>query len=383
MAPEQAMGQTDRIDARSDQFALATITYELIAGRCAFTGKTIPTLLYQLVHEEPAPIVVNGRALPPSVDAVIRRGLAKEPANRFASVIDFARAFDAAVTESAAAGWAAPVVAASPVPVVAAFPATVPQGTAPVTKSPARPADTTLGTSVGEAPARARNLKPVVAIGSAAIVAVGLVLGLALRGHSPQEGGAAAPSVGAVGAKVPEPPVGSLVGSSTVPAFPPIPSAPAPAPASAAAAAAGAAAEVTIDVADAPPSLVVSVDGAQVGPPPVQLIRGSGRHELLFEAPGYRPYAKQLDSTQDLTLVLPLKRKPGGGGAGPRTASPSTLPSDQARNVPAAAEPPSSYEASSSAPAEKRKPGRFRKGVETGVDSVSNFAKRHFGSSSK
>jgi serine/threonine protein kinase len=86
MAPEQALGRIDEIDARTDQFALAAIAYEALTGHEPFRGQSPSAVLYQVVHEEPPPMLRYNPLLPPAVEAVIRRGLAKRREERFASV---------------------------------------------------------------------------------------------------------------------------------------------------------------------------------------------------------------------------------------------------------------------------------------------------------
>ena len=56
MSPEQAEGKTDELDAASDQFSLAAIVYEMLTGRKAFSGETLASVAYQIVHATPAPI---------------------------------------------------------------------------------------------------------------------------------------------------------------------------------------------------------------------------------------------------------------------------------------------------------------------------------------
>jgi len=97
MAPEQACGQRERIDHRSDQFSLAAIAYALMTGREPFTGDDPIAVLYQVVHREPpAPSEVN-RALEDAVSDVIVRGLSKNPEDRYAGVLELAAALRAAV----------------------------------------------------------------------------------------------------------------------------------------------------------------------------------------------------------------------------------------------------------------------------------------------
>src|SRR6476661_4680092 len=56
MSPEQAAGRIDDIDHRTDQWAVACIAYELIAGRPPFVGENVASLLYQVVHQAPSPL---------------------------------------------------------------------------------------------------------------------------------------------------------------------------------------------------------------------------------------------------------------------------------------------------------------------------------------
>jgi serine/threonine-protein kinase len=99
MAPEQAQGRRDEIDHRTDQFALAALTYMLLTGREPFRGDTAVTILYQVVHQEPDPM---GRWVDwpcRRVDRVVRRGMAKDRDDRFPSVMDFARALEEAIAQ--------------------------------------------------------------------------------------------------------------------------------------------------------------------------------------------------------------------------------------------------------------------------------------------
>ncbi len=81
MSPEQAEGET--LDARSDLFSLGAVLYELLTGKKAFPGRDLPTVLLRLAHEDPvAPSALNP-GLPPALDAVVARALAKERAARY------------------------------------------------------------------------------------------------------------------------------------------------------------------------------------------------------------------------------------------------------------------------------------------------------------
>jgi serine/threonine-protein kinase len=97
MAPEQAKGETE-LDHLTDQWALACISYEMLAGRPPFIGDDTAALLYQVVHEEPGRLSNFVKDLPPEVERVIQRALAKEPSERFPNVTAYARALEAAAT---------------------------------------------------------------------------------------------------------------------------------------------------------------------------------------------------------------------------------------------------------------------------------------------
>jgi len=91
----------DEIDLRTDEWALASITWEMLSGRCPFTGEDVASLLYQIVHEDPPPLAATVPGLSPEVDEVLRMALAKRRENRFASVGAFARALESAILGSA------------------------------------------------------------------------------------------------------------------------------------------------------------------------------------------------------------------------------------------------------------------------------------------
>jgi serine/threonine protein kinase len=99
MAPEQAQGRRDEIDHRTDQFALAAMAYMLLTGREPFRGDTAITILYQVVHQDPDPISRYVDWPSTHVNEVLRRGMAKDRAVRFPSVLEFSRALEQAVAD--------------------------------------------------------------------------------------------------------------------------------------------------------------------------------------------------------------------------------------------------------------------------------------------
>ncbi|MHB8613860.1 MAG: serine/threonine-protein kinase [Candidatus Dormibacteraceae bacterium] len=99
MAPEQVMGH--QVGPAADRYSLATIAYEMLAGVIPFDGEGLMELLYAQVHREPSPPSVHNTSLGLEVDAVIMRGLAKDPATRWESGTAFVDALAAALASPA------------------------------------------------------------------------------------------------------------------------------------------------------------------------------------------------------------------------------------------------------------------------------------------
>jgi serine/threonine-protein kinase len=94
MSPEQAAGERD-VDGRTDQYALASVLYEMLAGEPPFTGATMEAVLVQR-FTRPAPRVSLKRpAVPRAVDAAINTAMSRAPEDRFASMARFIAGLDA------------------------------------------------------------------------------------------------------------------------------------------------------------------------------------------------------------------------------------------------------------------------------------------------
>ncbi|HEY6827931.1 MAG TPA: protein kinase [Gemmatimonadaceae bacterium] len=91
MSPEQAMGDKN-IDARSDIYSLAAVTYEMLAGEPPFTGATVQAIVAKVLTAEPEPITMTRRNVSAATAAALRRGLEKVPADRFATAAEFSAA---------------------------------------------------------------------------------------------------------------------------------------------------------------------------------------------------------------------------------------------------------------------------------------------------
>jgi serine/threonine protein kinase len=81
LSPEQALGKT--VDARSDLYATGCLLYELLALRPPFTGETPLSVVYQHVQDEPRLPSEVSAAVPPELDGLVMRSLAKDPDDRF------------------------------------------------------------------------------------------------------------------------------------------------------------------------------------------------------------------------------------------------------------------------------------------------------------
>jgi TolB-like protein len=91
MSPEQA-GAEPVVDGRSDQYSLACVIYEMIAGEPPWTGPTAHAILAKRISQPPVPLRLTRPQVPPALDATLLRALSAVPADRYSNMPSFSDA---------------------------------------------------------------------------------------------------------------------------------------------------------------------------------------------------------------------------------------------------------------------------------------------------
>jgi serine/threonine-protein kinase len=97
MSPEQASGD-HRFDGRSDQYSFACVVYEMLTGMPAFHGPTQESTIAMRFRVPPREISAYRPGVSPVIEGVVQKAMSLSPADRYANVGEFVKAFDAAVT---------------------------------------------------------------------------------------------------------------------------------------------------------------------------------------------------------------------------------------------------------------------------------------------
>ncbi|HFD38551.1 MAG TPA: serine/threonine protein kinase [Anaerolineae bacterium] len=129
MSPEQARG--DALDHRSDLYSLGVVAYEMLTGQVPFTATTPHAVLHKLIYEAPPPVRSRRPDLPPAIEPVMARALAKAPESRYQTGRELVQALEQALAAPASAPPESrpappPTVTAAPVPTPAPAPPTAP-----------------------------------------------------------------------------------------------------------------------------------------------------------------------------------------------------------------------------------------------------------------
>ena len=88
LSPEQARGQT--VGRAADIYALAVVLFEMVTGRLPFDGDSAIAIALRHIHDVPPSLIQLNPEVPPALEAVILRAMAKQPEHRYPSAADFA-----------------------------------------------------------------------------------------------------------------------------------------------------------------------------------------------------------------------------------------------------------------------------------------------------
>jgi tRNA A-37 threonylcarbamoyl transferase component Bud32 len=261
MAPEQAQGRVQEVDARADQFALGVMAYEMLSGRPPFTGDDETAILYQIVHQTPPPLVLAHPATPSrqnALAAVVERALDKDQSRRFPSILAFAEALEDASGIIRGGGRARAIFDSRE-----GVPTVMPLAGAPTMLEGPPSQMTTSSRTAGERLSRPgrRARWPAVVIGAAALLGAGAAVVMNPRSWS------------------------ALTRATAVE-------------------------HVSIDLEGLPSGAIVEWD-RRPGAPPFTVPRAAKAHHLRVEALGFEPYETEVTADRDRTIVWPQRRIAG------------------------------------------------------------------------
>jgi hypothetical protein len=199
MSPEQA--RSSEVDARADIFSLGSVLYTLLTGRHAFAADGLMAIITRVTSVDPPPPSGLARGLPPEVDYLIARCLAKDPAHRYPdarSLAEDLRDVIDGLPPRHRASWSPPPGGAVPHPSPRTVPAaaietptlTIGSGLEPLTEGApsARAAERGLPARTH----RARRIALLLGAGWLVALAIGLALRRPAPGPSPRDAAPAA-----------------------------------------------------------------------------------------------------------------------------------------------------------------------------------------------
>jgi serine/threonine protein kinase len=352
MSPEQVQG--GNVDGHADQFALAVIAYEVLTGEKPFAAEYLPSLLYKICREDPVPPQRLNTTLGPAVETVLKRALAKDPADRYPNCSNFVDDLEKAL--SAKTTWMPlPRGASQNLPTIVTTEHSVPIGAMqaappPEPPKPAAPPRITLPeggraaivAAEATAPHRPARIEEAeshtgrnVVLALMGLVLVGLLFLLVQKwtAQKPATEASVTPPAGTTPASTEPPatkPAEVAKTQTTAPATPAQPGqtdkpsptgkpqappavVPPPAPSHTTPPAPKAAQPSLVQFGSTPPGAHVVVDGNDSTgcTTPCAIPLDTGRHTLLATLDGYRNLPQIFQVPDDLVVRLPMERVVG------------------------------------------------------------------------
>ena len=328
MSPEQCEGKNEKVDARTDVYALGVVLYEMLTGRVPFIGEGYGEILVQHLTQVPVP-PSQYRMLPPHVEIVVMKALEKRPDLRFPNMDEFMRALADPVGYVEAHGGVGqflhrqlmpssaplppmrPSAQYTPLPGALQTPSGIYQPTpAPGSVHGATPAPTTLGAAAGQVEGK-RGKAGFIVAAILILAGAGVAIAVVAGGGKKDEGEPADKPVVAVADAMPA--VTPDAQERTVP------------PADAAAAVVDAApltidapptpSLATIKIVSKPAGAAIFLDGKDSGqktPAELPFDKTLGNVEITLKLDRYEELTKSISVTADATETLTLKKKSSG-----------------------------------------------------------------------